>query len=56
MIGSVLVRKLPEEKHRRMQKTDNQCLKKKENNAMIKRALLRKDYAYKEKETLSSKE
>ena len=36
MIGSVLVRKLPEEKHRRMQKTDNQCLKKKENNAMIK--------------------
>ena len=36
--------------------TDNQCLKKKENNAMIERALLRKDYAYKEKETLSSKE
>ena len=48
MIGSVLV---PEEKHCRMQKTDNQCLKKKENNAMIERALLRKDYAYKEKET-----
>lgn len=39
-----------------MQKTDNQCLKKKENNAMIERALLRKNYAYKEKETLSSKE
>lgn len=37
MIGSVLVKKLPEEKHWRMQKTDNQCLKKNKNNAMIKK-------------------
>ena len=39
-----------------MQKTDNQCLKKNKNNAMIKKALLRRSCAYKEKETLNSKE
>ena len=49
MIGSVLVRKLPEEKTPQNAEDGHQCLKKKENNAMIERALLRKDYAYKGK-------